>query len=162
MQNITEKGVSLVFRASQGRGPQKFFRGKPPDPHMYLLRSRFAPPQKQGPGYATVKMITSLQIRGPLENGQIAHCSPLSHYLYPSTRLETLGICNSWEKSMSEKSFLDSVLLFGLERLSRSLCQAFLVKLLTVVMDRPLPYTFRSRTNLDSHYPSFIVDRLFV
>ena len=52
MQNIAEKGVSLVFRASQGRGLQKFFRGQALDPHVYSLRSHLAP-QKQGPGYAT-------------------------------------------------------------------------------------------------------------
>ena len=84
--------------------------------------------------FPAVKMITSLQIRGPLENCTLP---PLSHYRHPSTRLETSSICNGWENRMSGKIFLNSVLLFGLERLSRSLCQAFLVKWLTVVMDRP-------------------------
>ena len=32
MQNITEKGISLVFRASQGRGLLKLFRGQAPGP----------------------------------------------------------------------------------------------------------------------------------
>ena len=113
------------------------------------------------------------------------------HYRHPSTRLEALSICKSfapisWQKitfcfvlepsqssncllrfgsfhdCMSGKIFQDAILFFGLERLSRSLCRSFLAKFLTVVMDRPLPKTVRSRTNLDSNYPSFVVDRLFV
>ena len=50
MQNIAEKGVSPVFRASQGR-----------DPHIYLLHSHFAPPPKQVPGYATGIRSTSFK-----------------------------------------------------------------------------------------------------
>ena len=45
MQNMTETGVSFVFRASQGHGPQNFSAAMPPDPHIYLMRSHFAPPQ---------------------------------------------------------------------------------------------------------------------
>ena len=41
-------------------------------------------------------------------------------------------------------------------------CSQNIEKSPAVVMDRLLPKTFRSRTNLDSNYPSIVVDRLFV
>ena len=54
MQNISEKGVSLVFRASEGRGRKKIFPGASARP-PYLLVALTLCPQKQGPGYATGK-----------------------------------------------------------------------------------------------------------
>ena len=47
MQNIAEKSVSLVFRASQGRGLQKFFRGQAPGPPCLLATLAPCPPKSR-------------------------------------------------------------------------------------------------------------------
>ena len=45
MQNMTERGVSLIFRASEGRGPQKFSRGQAPGPPSFLAALALCPPK---------------------------------------------------------------------------------------------------------------------
>ena len=48
MQNMTKKGVSLVFRASEGRGPQKVSRRQAPGPSYFLAALALCPPPKAG------------------------------------------------------------------------------------------------------------------
>ena len=43
MQNMSVKGVSLIFRASEGRGPQKFSLGQAPGPPYFLAALALCP-----------------------------------------------------------------------------------------------------------------------
>ena len=87
MQNIAEKSVSLVFRASQGRGLQKFFRGQAPGPPCLLATLAPCPPKSRDLGYATAHMGGSLA-RNSLDKGP----------LFGRLSINVGGLSRNWRK----------------------------------------------------------------
>ena len=88
MQNITEKGVSLVFRASEGRGPQIFPRGQVPRTPIFSRYTRTLPPK--GWDLAT-----------PLDTMLNTNMEKLESVLYSAA----LAVTGAWRGTSREKLY---------------------------------------------------------